>query len=303
MLFDRALVEAVVEATPEPVALALLALSFAGSATVVGPLVAAAYLVGDRRRTATWIGIVAGVFAVTAVAKPLVGFDRPAVDPPIAETAVPALVGGVYASAEPASTGAFPSGHAATATVFWGLAAVDLTVGQRRDRIAAAAAIVVVVAFSRVALGVHYPGDVLGGVLVGGVYLGGALWVRRVLDGDAAAVVALGLLAATAGLFGPWADRMVYLVGALCGALLAWGLPAGRERIPDPAPWWTGRRAAVVSTVVGLAVVAGLTIPETVAGHRWKFPPSVAGGALGALAPALVRRVRAGPARGEGQKQ
>ncbi|PSP15436.1 PA-phosphatase, partial [Halobacteriales archaeon QH_10_67_13] len=135
MLFDPEVVEAVVEATPDPVAAAFLVCSFAGSAVVIGPAAAAAYLLGDRRTTATWIGIVAGFYAVMAAAKPFFGTPRPMVAPPFPEAALPTVLEPLYASAEPATGDAFPSGHTIAATVFWGLVAVDLEIGRRRHRL------------------------------------------------------------------------------------------------------------------------------------------------------------------------
>jgi membrane-associated phospholipid phosphatase len=70
-----------------------------------------------------------------------------------------------------AAGNSFPSGHAAgTAAVFGALAILFLTPGARvmnRVIVAVAALLVVCVATTRVLLGVHYPSDVAGGILVG----------------------------------------------------------------------------------------------------------------------------------------
>ena len=70
----------------------------------------------------------------------------------------------------------FPSGHAGEALAFYG--AVALVVVQTAERrwvriatVLAAAVLVLAVGFSRVALAVHYPSDVLGSVLLCGVWL------------------------------------------------------------------------------------------------------------------------------------
>jgi undecaprenyl-diphosphatase len=73
----------------------------------------------------------------------------------------------------------FPSGHSATAVALYltlALVATGLWRGRLRPAIAfgAAGAIVLLVGFSRVYLGAHYPTDVLAGWLVGGILVVGA---------------------------------------------------------------------------------------------------------------------------------
>jgi membrane-associated phospholipid phosphatase len=69
----------------------------------------------------------------------------------------------------------FPSGHAQAAIVGYGiLLLVLLPVISRRARpavVAGAALMVLLIGFSRIALGVHYFSDVIGGFLIGGAWL------------------------------------------------------------------------------------------------------------------------------------
>ena len=62
----------------------------------------------------------------------------------------------------------FPSGHAQGNTGFWGYLAVQV---KRRWAYILAAVILCLVAFSRVYLGVHFPSDIIVGILVGLVWI------------------------------------------------------------------------------------------------------------------------------------
>ena len=82
----------------------------------------------------------------------------------------------------------FPSGHATQASAFWlslvlVLRATRVTPVALRVAGVLATALVLGVAWSRVYLGVHYPSDVVAGVILGS---GWALWVRRCLSVRAA---------------------------------------------------------------------------------------------------------------------
>ncbi len=69
----------------------------------------------------------------------------------------------------------FPSGHAQAATVGCGIVLVILLTGAQRLRqwlyAGAAALVVLAIGFSRIALGVHYVSDVIGGYLIGAAWL------------------------------------------------------------------------------------------------------------------------------------
>lgn len=70
----------------------------------------------------------------------------------------------------------FPSGHAQNAMVFWGW------LGRRhpwRRRPALLAAVVLTISLSRIYLGLHFPRDILGGWVLGGILLVGLVLVDR----------------------------------------------------------------------------------------------------------------------------
>jgi undecaprenyl-diphosphatase len=78
----------------------------------------------------------------------------------------------------------FPSGHAMGSVMVLGLGTILLVEGFR-GRAAAwltralVTALIVAIAGSRVYLGVHYPSDVVAGLLAGGAWIGGALAALR----------------------------------------------------------------------------------------------------------------------------
>ena len=80
----------------------------------------------------------------------------------------------------------FPSGHVIQYTTLFGFAFYALLMGRRRSpardlTLALLALIIVLVGPSRVYLGEHWPTDVLGGYLLGGLWLAGTIELRRAL--------------------------------------------------------------------------------------------------------------------------
>lgn len=89
--------------------------------------------------------------------KPIVGLPRPYLDHP--EIIPLVSEKGLYT---------FPSGHAQNAIVSFGALAWFL---KKRWVTVLAALMIFLIGFSRIPLGVHYPSDVLGGWVFGGIYL------------------------------------------------------------------------------------------------------------------------------------
>jgi membrane-associated phospholipid phosphatase len=78
----------------------------------------------------------------------------------------------------------FPSGHAFFAMVFWGLLAYFAFTylqkrGLRAMTLSGLLLIILLIGVSRVYLGAHWPSDVLGGYVVGGVFLTTLVWLHR----------------------------------------------------------------------------------------------------------------------------
>ena len=128
--------------------------------------------------------------AINTAVKVMVDRDRPDLDPPVA------TAGGF----------SFPSGHATSSTVAYGaLLLVLLPAVPRRGRlpvVAAAVALVLAIGTSRLALGVHYVSDVLGGFALGSAWLAAstaAFSIWRVERGEQAVDAKEGLEPEAAG--------------------------------------------------------------------------------------------------------
>ncbi|WP_238717377.1 phosphatase PAP2 family protein [Natronorubrum halophilum] len=98
--------------------------------------------------------------------KELFGLPRPKM-PLLDPMLLPRLVQPLYEATATAGGYGFPSGHAVNTTIVYvGLAGV-LSIGTKHLRFGLAAALVSLVSFTRVALGVHYVVDVVAGVGIG----------------------------------------------------------------------------------------------------------------------------------------
>ena len=150
----------------------------------------------------------------------------------------------------------FPSGHAQHAALVWSLLAAHF---RKRWLTVFAAAMVFFIGFSRVHLGVHFPTDVLGGWLLGGILAKAYLrwsdpaidWARR-LSFERQVLLALGVPMVLTALHGTRNTAMALgaLAGALSGLLLA-----RRQRLysdEEPAP---RRRERLLVGLVGLPIL------------------------------------------------
>ena len=145
----------------------------------------------------------------------------------------------------------FPSGHAQSAVVIWG--SVFLAFRQRWVRVVCVAALVLV-PFSRLYLGVHFPHDLAGGYFVGAVLLwAGARWLQTAMDRFFAQSVRTQLLLAiglpVAGSSALLTASAVRAGASFAGAFL--GLVVERHWIgcPDVAGWAPRLRRLLIGSV------------------------------------------------------
>lgn len=138
------------------------ALSLIGSGYVVYPLtvaVGAALLISGRRLAALTVGLSTfGAIAIENADKVIVNRPRPPVH-----------------HLQLVTSPSFPSGHATQSAAFYGAVALLLLAMRPRRAlvlvaVAAMALLVAAIAVSRIYLGVHYPTDVAGGILLGGTW-------------------------------------------------------------------------------------------------------------------------------------
>ncbi|MFB6165108.1 MAG: phosphatase PAP2 family protein [Haloarculaceae archaeon] len=241
----------------------------------------------DREGAATVIALGFGAVALTSGLKQLFAVPRPpGATTAVAPAVLPAALDPLYVWAATASGYSLPSGHALGTTVVWGGLAWTLPGPGRRRRLALAGAVVALVSYSRVALGVHRPIDVLVGIGVGAAYLAAVLSVADGPDRAFAAGAVVGLAALLAA--GP-SPTVVAAAGVAIGGWAVWRL-VDDVVAPQPAT----RASALVTAAVGLPVLgAGLVATQTLAlGLPGRFLASVALVAVLLGLPAVTDRLR-----------
>lgn len=167
---------------------------------------------------------------------------------------------------------AFPSGHAQGATIFWGYLAMQL---RRTWFWVLTIVLIAAICFSRIYLGVHYPADVIGGILIGVAVLVLALWLvpaieRVVIRWPWLQQMALGTIVPLI-LFALFpTDDGARAAGILFGVGI--GLPLEAQTLRFSPGGTTGQRVAryVVGLIVLLAfyLIPGAVLPDAVI---WRF--------------------------------
>jgi len=176
----------------------------------------------------------------------------------------PDVIHGIYLSS--AEGPAFPSGHAQNAAAVWGLMA--LRTGDRRARLAIIA-LVLLIGFSRLYLGLHWPADVIGGLLLGAAMVGAYLLIVGRLGARMArtppAVWALTAAAGSALMVAMAGHVAVCLqsAGALLGAVLGYLLLEARGGYQERAKP-LGQVAKMITALALLMAVR--VVPKLVLG-------------------------------------
>ncbi|WP_435180564.1 phosphatase PAP2 family protein [Halorussus sp. AFM4] len=172
------------------------------------------------------LALTVGAYSLTVALKHAFGLPRP---PGAATATPPAWVPAVgHAAYESMVTGdgyGFPSGHALKTTAVYGAGALVLDAWDRDRRLVVAAAVSVLVAASRVVLGVHYVVDVVAGAAVGALFLAVAVRLTDQRPARALALsTALGALAV--GVAGT--TKSVLALSAAAVGLVVW---VGSDRV------------------------------------------------------------------------
>lgn len=226
--------EAIREAVPPALLPVVLFITWLGNVVFLLVLFTADYWFGDHRRGAHALSLALAGMALITTLKAVFAEPRP-------PESVRVIATGGFS---------FPSGHATIAAIGYGALAHDLEVGTRRQRSLVAGVLIVLVALSRVALGVHFFRDVVAGVIVGLAFLAAAVWLTG--HEPRRGFLLAGVIAVAAAVVSGASQDAVAEFGAVLGAVAAWELFA-----PLPSVETLAERAVLV--VVGVPVFAALS--------------------------------------------
>jgi len=170
----------------------------------------------------------------------------------------------------PADSPSFPSGHAQNSVAVWGLLA-----SRVRKVVVWGVAVVVVllITFSRIYVGVHYPQDVIAGLILGAIFLCLFLWLmpraerwlgRQPLTLKFALAIVLpiaGLFLHTADLSGLYpAPDAATTMGTILGMSVGFLFEPRWIRFRVDGPWWQRLLRFVVGLIVVLIFWQGLKL-------------------------------------------
>ena len=160
----------------------------------------------------------------------------------------------------------FPSGHAQHTLVFWAFVGLWL---RQRWAWAIAGIMILLVSFSRLYLGVHWPIDILGGWFFGSLIVVASIYLTPIISNlptkqqerlalTVAAISLIGLLV------DPGADR-VKMLGFLAGSLGTLGLQQRYAQFQVQTIWWRQliKIGLGISIVFVLRALLKSILPET----------------------------------------
>ena len=199
---------------------------------------------------------------------------------------------------------AFPSGHAQNSTALFGFLAAHI---RRWFTWALAALLIVGVALSRVYLGVHYPQDVAGGLVVGTIWLLLFLWLEKPagawIGAQALAVrLSLAFLVPTLlVLFHPTQETTTPMA-TLAGIGVAYVLEKEWIGFKADGPWWRRALRFVVGLVLVIIAYVGLKaiLPEGLLFRYVRY--SCVGLTAGLIAPWVFVRINLATSEGGKEK-
>lgn len=155
-----------------------------------------------------------------------------------------------------------PSGHAQNSTVLWGYLATQV---KSRAFSWIAVVLIIVVSFSRLYLGVHYPSDVLAGILIGLVLLVLYVWAMgrfgpRLTTQPLGVKIAVVVLFSSALLILHIADDTISAMATLMG--LGVGIALEREYLgfKTAGTWWVRILRFVVGAIGLVLFYLGLKV-------------------------------------------
>lgn len=200
---------------------------------------------------------------------------------------LPTILKAAFENAVTAEGYGFPSGHALGTTIVWGGAALLTEYRTRRNRLLLACVVVVLVSVSRLALGVHYPVDVLSGALLGAI----VLFVLYRAGGQGTEPGRVFLVAVAIGVVGLSSQvsfDSVAAFGSAVGSWLGWYTALNDEPPSSPTVRTVALSAVIFAIAGGLFAVLYVSEPSMAI----TFLGSTVAAGTTVVAPNLSERVR-----------
>ncbi|ELY46726.1 phosphatase PAP2 family protein [Natronorubrum sulfidifaciens] len=269
------------ELLPEWAAVLIALVTQLGDVWFLALLVGGFYWVHTTKRedAAVVIGLtLAGLSLITGL-KHVFALPRPG-QPLVELEALPWIIQPLYEATAMASGYGFPSGHALMTTIVYVTLARRLSIGTPRRRLLAAATVITLVCFSRVALGLHYLVDVVAGVATGLAFLFVAerLLERYSTEQGTTAFSLAVVVSAVAVLASDGDPDAVLLLGSALGVFGGWQcIQFGHDVFADDRPRSVAR-SLLLRGSLALVAFAPLIAALELFGL---FSLPAAGGALG----------------------